>query len=524
MPAETLPSRLVRSGMGRIPSKGNKGEISAREGDMRRSAHAFVVILMLGVVVGPRTGSGLPPIGWVPDQFGLPFIADVASDGKPVPLYLTRRIVPDPTVKGRFLLGTATFGLYESIPGVGWTTMTPHCFPRVSVDPEIDEFVYGTVDAAMNALGALAGCGVEAIAFDPQDPLGVYVSTYNLVLDLSNLSNPTLEYGGVYKAQLKVGSVGVSTDGLIWRKLLGGMRGNAIAVSRPTSSSATTIAVGRIQQRGTSTIGTDSNDWCSGCSPSLYISGNDGTSWTTYSFGETCSPTPSVINTSRLVGNLAFDPLNAEVLYAAANSGLWTVIKSGSAWTFSNSLAVCGSAPGFAVTKGRPGGPSPRRIYVGTKAGEIYSATTGPSGPAGFGTAMTLSAPIQGQILSVILDENDPTEHTLIVSAYTAPPKPPASATGGVYKVVVNSTFSGATVTDLKASFTNPLKSAPNPVGPTWNSTLEPLLAELALVYDPRWRASLFLAQHPLEDDLLFASTVLGGIWVRSGTTDIGAL
>ncbi|MCA1831280.1 MAG: hypothetical protein LC750_00770 [Actinobacteria bacterium] len=195
-------------------------------------------------------------------------------------------------------------------------------------------------------------------------------------------------------------------------------------------------------------------------------------------------------------------------------------MKNGGVWSFTNSLPSCGSSPGFAVTKAM----STPRIYVGTHDGKIYSATTGASGPGSFGTAMTLSQPITGQILSVILDVNDPTEHTLIVSSWSTGSAPPASASGGVYKVVVNAAFSAATVTDLKASFLNPLKSAPNPIGTTYNGSVEPLLAELALVFDPRWRASTFLAQHPLAADLLFASTVLGGVWLRSGTTDVGAL
>ncbi|MCA1831281.1 MAG: hypothetical protein LC750_00775 [Actinobacteria bacterium] len=205
-----------------------------------RARRSLVGLIASVALILPSAGhSALPPVGWIPDQLGLPFIAATAGDGKPVPVYTSRRIVADPTVKGRFLLGNAIFGLYESVPGVGWTTLTPYCLPRVSVNPATDDLVYGTTDAAFDLLGALGGCGVEGIAFDPQDPLAVYVSAYNLTLNLSNLNSPKVEYGGVYKAELRVQTAtppvnqGVSTGGITWRRILPGIRGNAIAVDHP---------------------------------------------------------------------------------------------------------------------------------------------------------------------------------------------------------------------------------------------------------------------------------------------------
>jgi hypothetical protein len=327
----------------------------------------------------------------------------------------------------------------------------------------------------------------------------MYVSTYNIVVNLAN-GTAIVDPGGVYKAELRLGNgfVRTGSGGLLWRKLLGGVRGNAIAVKRPTRNTPATIIAGRIQQ--SSAVGVDSNPWCSpGCSPSVYVSTDDGAHWSTKTF----APVPAcdngtVLKTSRLVGNLAFDPVDNNVVYAGANSGLWFSKDNGQSWA-NVPGPPCGGSPGFAVTK-VPDSQGRRHIYVGDAASKLWVGTTGPGGPSAL-TPIAMPA-LKGQLLSVLVDERDPTERTLFVSGWSPSPQ----TTGGVWKVTVKSDYASATVEDLKGSLLDPYP----PVTGTLSTFPYPL------VFDPRFRSSLFLAQHPLAPDLLYASGVLGGVWTRS--------
>jgi hypothetical protein len=469
------------------------------------------LIVALGLLA-PHTGSALVPLGWVQDSWGIPPVPTPTTADLTKSYFITpvRRIVPEPLLPARFVMGSSIFGLYESVSGGGWTTLTPNCLSPVR-PPSVH---VGSLNVnSEELLGMLSGCGIEGIAFDPHDPLALYVTTYNI--DIFAPGFP-VTYGGIFKAELKIGSFGVSSGGIVWRKILGGVRGNAIAVSHPQASGPVSIVAGRIQ-RTTGDIGVDSNTSCGpGCQPSVYVSTNGGTSWTAKTF----SPQPAcdnntVLKSSKLVGNISFDPNNADVVYASANSGLWytTTLAGGGSWTRASGIpdaSACGSSGGIAVTRF---GPS-RRVYYGGHDGTIWTSSAGATGPGAF-TKLTLSKPIADQVLSVIIDERDDSERTLFVSSWKLAGGPAGG--GGVYKVVDKGDGS-ATVTDLKLSVLDP-ENFPTGFRPTVQAVknqVEALPLPYPLFFDPRWRSSLFLAQHPLAPDLLYAATVFGGAWVRS--------
>jgi hypothetical protein len=466
-----------------------------------------LVCVSLAVAFVPAGGGAvLPPVDWVPNSFVLPPFVSV-SGSQVAFVHNTLRIAPH--IQGRMLLGHVLFGLWQSIPWYGWTPLTPQCLSIIGGGVTND------------ALGILPGCGVNGIS---TDGLAVYINTFNLGLNLQGGTLvATINPGGVYKSEIRLGQSGrVPTAGLVWRRLLGGVRGNALAIHRTGSS--TTIVAGRIQRSNAPPdTGTDTNVACTNCSPSVYTSFDDGTSWQAHTFsGSPCANGPGDIGTSsRLVGNIAFDPTNGNVVYAAANSGLWVSTNGGGApWTLA--FHSCGNAPGFAVKAGR--------AYVGQNV-NIPSATTStiwtaPAGPSGPGTfqQMTLTDAttgaatlIQGWTQTILADARDPSGRTLFVAAWRN-----ASAftrgQGGVYKVAVNpaNPLQG-TVTDLKASFLEDCAGFSNgPLCTAINDLQDSPLLPYPLLFSPRWGPSTFLAQHPTLPDLLYASSVLGGVWTRS--------
>lgn len=516
------------------------------------------VLISLALGLPGRSGAALVPIGWVPDSWGLlPFPRGTTM------FHFTRRIVADPTVASRFALGHLIFGLYQSDSGGGWVSSTPHCLSIVrALAPQLAK-------QAEDALDLLGGCGVEGLAFDQTDPLAMYASTYNFNLGLQpdGTFKPSIEYGGVYRAFLQVtptppigpittprigpvpsitiGQIpplgpdfGVSSGGIVWKNILDGVRGNAVAVKHLSAGSATTIVVGRIQRSDNPVdVGTDTNEWCTlykgplptgvvnSCSPSLYISYNGGRTWETRYFNPPAGCPNSwqnVTTSSALVGNIAFDPENPSVIYAGANSGLYVSIDNGVTWSLK--LTACGSSPGFDATFGDPG---TQRLYAGNNIGEIFVATTnapGTPGPGAF-TKLKLSQPIAGRILTVMLDARDmppypgAQQRDMFVASWTNQPGP---GTGGVYKVHDNGDGT-AKVTKMFSSLLEPFK-------PTWDSLdthpnptvrgaaiLAKGLLPYPLFFDEQLiRTSLFLEQHPLAPDFIYASTVAGGVWLRA--------
>lgn len=466
------------------------------------------MVMCAAILVAVPAASVVPETGWIPNSLVMPPFPNVATTPARVTwLHPTRRIVPQQGVPGRFLMGHAFYGLWQSVPGYGWAPLTPQCLSLVG--PLLTRPV----------LPVLPGCGVEGIAFDealgPRRPLAVYVSTYDI--DLLAPGVP-IAPGGIYKAELPVGTRGVSTAGLTWRPLLTGVRGNAIMVKR-TGSGPATIVAGRIQ-RGGNDVGTDVNSWCAAggdCSPSVYISHDDGATWGVRTFtGSPCSA--GVGTSSRLVGGLDYDRNNPSVIYAAANSGLWVSADNGATWSYA--FFSCGNAPGFAITKRTPANAG--RVYVAkneasSNVSGIWWAPAGASGPGAF-AALTLrdaatGAPmsLSGWTQSIMIDQRDPTERTLYVAAWRDANSNGGGGLGGIYKVVDQSN-GVALVTDLRASFLDPARDcfgyAPN--------CINGLNSPWPLLLHPLWRPSLFLAQHPLLPDLIYASSVFGGVWTKS--------
>lgn len=468
---------------------------------------ALCVGALLAVPAAP--GAGLvPATGWIPNSLVMPpFPSVTTAPLRATWLHPTRRIVPQHGAPGRFLMGHALYGLWQSVPGYGWAPLTPQCLSIVG--PLL----------ARPILPMLPGCGVEGIAFDeatnPRRPLAVYVSTFDI--DLLAPGTP-IAPGGIYKAELPVGTRAISTAGLTWRPLLTGVRGNAILVKRSGSGPATIVA-GRIQRNGAD-VGTDVNTWCAAggdCSPSVYVSHDDGQTWGVRTFtGSPCSS--SVGTSSRLVGGLDYDRNNPNVIYAAANSGLWSSRDNGATWSYS--FFSCGNSPGFAITKKTPSGAG--RVYVGkNEAGSnvsgIWWAPAGPGGPGSFAqltlrdAATNQPVSLSGWTQSILIDERDPSERTLYVAAWRDANSNGGGGLGGVYKVVDQGN-GVALVTDLRASFLEPARdcfghspNCLNNLNPPW-----------PLIFHPLWRPSLFLAQHPLVPDLLYASSVYGGVWTKS--------
>jgi hypothetical protein len=201
---------------------------------MRRTTLAMtILILSLAAVATPARGASF---GWVPDSAGLPPLVTLNEDEIGW-IHVTRRLVAQENVPGRMLLGHGLSGLYQSVAGGGWISLTPGCVSPVR-PPVIED-----------AIGTLSACGVEGIAADPHDPLSLAVSAYNL--DLLAPGIP-VNQGGVFTSR---------TGGLSWRKALPGVRGNALAMRRDSLLDPATLVAGRIQRTLTD-VGTDSNSFC----------------------------------------------------------------------------------------------------------------------------------------------------------------------------------------------------------------------------------------------------------------------
>lgn len=332
--------------------------------------------------------------------------------------------------------------------------------------------VWAEVSAAPDCLLYWIDCAYESVVPDPVQPDAIYATTYRYV------RHPHTWYGIEPRGVERVVNLASSNEALT-QTLLEGVRGNALAVSAAISDAPNRLVVGRIQQDPHS-VGLDSNPFCEAveredaCAPSVYLSNDDGVTWAPRYFEP--APCPNgmgdIVTSSRLVGSIAFDPSRPDVIYASANSGLWVSTDGGDSWT--NRLVRCGSAGAIAF--------SGDKVYLGTPSGALLAADAEADGPSGF----QVVAQVPGAIQSILPDSRDPSGRTVFLATWAA-----VSGTnrGGVFRV--SDLGDGEShVFDLTDPATIPGLDANN-------------------------RQALYLAQSPIDPDLLFASRVRGPIHVR---------
>jgi len=283
------------------------------------------------------------------DTFGIPPAQPPGEAGGA--WWLTRRIGTSPLLPEVQHLGSLFHGMYVSAGGGAWVNVSPGCLlPMRSPVPQFHDLYRPAREIAVAATG-LDACGVEGIAYDPLIPSRIYASAFN-VEDVS-LSGALLGPGGVY----------VSDDlGLGWRKLLGGLRGNGLAVARAGAGPAT-IVVGYIQ----------ANNGAIGNTPgggSLSISADDGRTWRNVSLPASgCAD--AVPTTQRITPTVAMPPDDPDLIYAGTNAGLYASTDGGD--TFTLLRQACGGTWGLALS------PDGDRVWIGDHEGRIYRADTGSS-------------------------------------------------------------------------------------------------------------------------------------------------
>lgn len=412
--------------------------------------------------VSPTIGPiPIPPVSgastsWIPGNAGvmwyqpsgIGFPAQPAGEGTGS-WWLTRRVTQSDA--GVMHLGSLLNGLYISTGGGAWASATPGCLlPRISPFgiPTLWDLVR---DAAIAASG-LDACAIEGIAYDPIVANRVYVSAFD-VTSLS-LSGAQIVEGGVY----------VSDDGgFHFRKLLGGIRGNGLAVSRPGGLFAT-IVVGYIQTNNNNVGSTPGGG-------SLSVSNDDGLTWRSVVLPPSGCP-DGVSTSQRLTPTVAVNPAYPNVFYAGTNAGLYVSADAGRMWT----LATAGCTNTWGLAASLDG----TTLYVGDSDGVVHKAST-------IGTGMTVLKDLgTGEVQSLAID---PLNANRLYAAVWA------GGSAGVYRI---DTRTGAS-SKLGDSLITGTFGIPAPF---------PVTYEHANGSAP----SLFLARVPGR---LYASTQLRGVFVR---------
>lgn len=417
----------------------------------------FAALFALVLATAPDARATLPAAGWLPASQGLVPMAGADNAWAPPYIYPVTHLRPDPSVPGRIFAGHLFHGLYVYEAGV-WTTLTPGC----SLPPG-----NGERQAFLDASG-LTACGVIDIAVDPTDPKIVYVSA---VVPRGTLASPQLDPGGVFR----------STDGgLRWTRISPPFRAGGLAIAR-AAGGKTTIVAGSIQ-RTAHEVGTTT---------SLIVSTNDGASWRGVALPPPtgCAPHVAAVS-SRLVATVGFHPTNANVVYAGSNAGLYVSTNRGSTWALA--LKACGKVSGvnvggaWGVAFARQGATT--YVYSATWDGVVRRAVAGTKAWSGV-------AKLNGTFVrDLIVDVRNPSR--LYAAAI-------ASKGAAVYRI----TASGAVAIENNALAVD---------DPTLSRVVS-AVSGLPKVYNlSKDRATPSITQHPLAPDLLFAATVLGGVFVRS--------
>jgi hypothetical protein len=421
-----------------------------------------MLVALIAMAAGfPRAGAVLPRSGWIPASQGLVPLAGSNFGIAPPYNYQITHLRADSGVPGRIFAGHLFHGLYASTGGASWASLTPGC---LITTPSAER------DAALNASG-LTACGIIDIATNPLEPGAIYVSTVDTAH--TTLEHPVFETGGVFK----------STDGgAHWTNVsrkLPQPRGGGLAVSQVPGRKPM-IVMGWFQHA----------DWDVGTIRSLGISYDDGASWRSVALpAPKGCPTSVPAVSSRLVATVTFHPTNPNIIYAGTNAGLYQSVNRGVSWQLV--LAACsklagrgwiGGAWGIGVT------PNGSRVYAGTWDGRIRSA----SGGALRTTSWTNHAVIPAtHIRDIVVDVRD--TRRLYVSSFG---KEKPGAYPGIFRVTGSSV---ALLADNTLAEVHSRASAASNL--------------YRLVKDAQTPS---IVQHPLQTDLFFVATALGGIFTRS--------
>ena len=404
----------------------------------------------------------MPYQGWTPSSFGmLPECGKYETSGYAVSgCLITRRMRFHPSRTGVAVAGTLRQGPWITTNGLTWTPLAPHCLSTLY-----------TVESAVG--NGLTACGVEDIAFDPVDPQTIYVTAFNFSSPL--LIGYNIEPAGVFR----------STDlGLTWQRISPPIRGAGLAVIR--SGSRTTIMAGQIQH----------TDWDIGTTTSLIVSDDGGGTWRKVTLPAARGCNRDVfLSSSYLVASIVPHPTNPNLIYAATNGGVYMSTNRGSSWSLV--LAKCISTPvDIGMIWGLTISPDGKTVFAGLWDGTIRMSSTTRTSTRTWKHVTT----IDGTMISHLMpDMRDPTGKTLYVAALNkAAGKTNTSA--GVYRIKIGSPTTSTLLWDSWASGVNHAMGS-LPRGP-YN-----------LIKDS---PAFWLAQNPVERDLIYLSQAAGGIFWRS--------
>jgi hypothetical protein len=414
---------------------------------------AFAALLALVLGAAPGAHATLPAAGWTPASQGLvPMAATDDGNGFAPPYIYPVTRLRPDPSVPGRIFASHLFDGLYVSVAGTWQSLTPGCLLATGS---------GTREALLQASG-LSACGIIDLALDPLDPKTIYVSAVDTQ---GVLRDPHFDPGGVFRSQ---------DGGVHWIRISKAFRAGGLAVARVQGQPAV-IVVGSFQ-RASQDVGTTT---------SLQVSTNDGQSWRGVSLkAPPGCPSNYVTVSPHLVANVAFHPTNPNIVYAGTNAGLYMSTTKGATWSLA--LKACGKYSGVHIG----GGWGVAFARQGTKV-TVYSATwDGIVRRAVPGTKVwTNVAKINAVIVrDLIVDVRNPA--LLYAAAWGS------HAVPGVYRI------SGSSVRVISD---NSLKDVASKTGPA------PKVYNIA-----KEAPTLSIAQHPLAPDVLYAATILGGVFVRS--------